>query len=121
MNKYSSLFLGLIIVLLTACTQQKTFDKRGWQERADLGLYPKTNNMLKDLTTRHKLKGLSYSQLVDSIGPPEGFSETKPNTAYYNIVTDYGRDIDPVYIKNLIITLNADSVVSSFGIEEIKH
>jgi hypothetical protein len=117
----SSFFLVLITLLLFACTQHKTFDKRGWQERGDLGLYPNRSAMLKALTSHYRLKGLSYKQLVDSLGESEGFSDTKANTAYYNIVTDYGKDIDPVYVKNLIITLDADSVVSSVGIEEIKH
>ena len=121
MNKSSFFFLLVVILLLSACTQQKPFDKRKWQERGDLGLYPNRNSMLKDLTTHHRLKGISYKQLIDLLGEPEGFSETKPITAYYNIVTDYGMNIDPVYLKNLIINLNADSVVSSYGIEEIKH
>lgn len=122
MNKI--LFFFLLVTemqLLNACTQHKTFDKTGWQQRGDLDTHPNRNAMLKDLTTHHTLKGLSYRHLVDLLGEPEGFSDVKKNTAYYNIVTDYAKDIDPVYIKNLIINLNADSIVTGFGIEQIKH
>jgi hypothetical protein len=51
----------------------------------DLGIYPNRDAMLKDLTTHHKLKGLSYKQLVETIGEPEGFTNTKANAVYYNI------------------------------------
>jgi hypothetical protein len=77
--------------------------------------------MLKDLMNHHQLKGLTYKQLVDLIGEPEKYSDEEPNTATYNIVTDYGRDIDPVYIKNLEVKISSDSIVTDANINEIKH
>ena len=36
----------------------------------------------------------------------------------YNIITDYGSDIDPVYIKNLTFYLNRDAVVAGYEVKE---
>ena len=69
----------------------------------------------------HQLKGLTYKQLVELLGEPEEYSDTEPNTAYYNVDTDYRHDIDPVYIKNPKVKLNGDSIVTDVNIDEIKH
>lgn len=108
-------------MLLSVCTPQKTFNITEWQAKGDLETYPNRKAMLNDLITHYQLKGLSYKQLIDLIGKPEDYADSKPNTLYYLIVIDYGRDIDPVYIKHLVITLGADSIVTGFKIEEIRH
>jgi hypothetical protein len=77
--------------------------------------------MLNDLMNHHQLKGLSYKQFIELLGEPETYSDEQLNTATYNIVTDYGRDIDLVYIKNLEVKFSADSVVTDVKINEIKH
>ncbi|WP_298393071.1 hypothetical protein [Flavobacterium sp.] len=76
--------------------------------------------MINDLTLNHKLIGLSKIELVELLGEPENYSNVEPNSIYYNIVTDYGFDIDPVYIKNLKIEFNQSNQVKSFKIEETK-
>lgn len=113
----------LIISLLSilSCKQDQKFDKAAWSEKGDLGIFPNRNKMLNDLMKNHQLKGLTHKQLVELLGEPEEYSDTEPNTAYYNVVTDYGRDIDPVCTKNLKIKLNGDSIVTDVNIYEIKH
>jgi hypothetical protein len=113
--------ITIITLFFSTCNQDQKFDKASWQQQGDLGIYPNREKMLKDLMNHHQLKGLTYKQLVDLIGEPEKYSDEEPNTATYNIVTDYGRDIDPVYIKNLEVKISSDSIVTDANINEIKH
>ena len=94
-------FLFIAITLLFySCQVNEKFDKNEWQIE-ETGFYPNRSKMLNDLLKNHQLRGLSYKQLIDSLGNPENYSDAEPNTVYYNIVTEYGQ-IDPVYIKYLI-------------------
>ncbi len=118
--------LRLILIMITAlsivsCNKNKKFDKVAWKEKGDLDSYPNRDNMLNDLIKNYPLKGLSYKQLINLLGEPEKYSDAKPNVLYYNVVIDYGHDIDPVYIKDLKIKLNSDSVATDININEIKH
>ena len=67
------------------------------------------------------MKGISYVQLIKLLGEPEEYSKADSNILYYNIVTEYRYNIDPIYIKNLEIKLSTDSIVTSISINEIKH
>lgn len=77
--------------------------------------------MLKDLMNNHGLKGLNYTQLIDLLGEPDKYSDEEPSTVTYNIVSDYGRDIDPIFLKNLEVKFSSDSIVTDLNINEIKH
>ena len=116
--KFLSIFL--LFLLLTACNWNKKFDKTLWINRSDIGTHPYRNRMYKDLLANHKLKGISYKNLVDLIGEPEKEYSDEPNEIYYEILTDYGFDIDPVKTKTLIFRLNSDSTIIDFKIEEWK-
>lgn len=104
---------------LVACNGSIKFEKAGWIEKGDLGLYPKREKMLYDLTTNYKLKGLSYKQLIDLIGQPEK-NAMGSNSIYYNISVDYGHDIDPIYIKTFVVEFNNDTV-KQYKINEWKE
>lgn len=112
--------LGLFFVLLS-CKKDMKFEKSGWNQKGDLNSYPNRENMLEDLTKNHSLKGIPYLKLIDLLGLPENYSDEEFNTMTYNIVTEYGYNIEPVYIKNLEIKLAKDSVVEKFEIVEIKN
>lgn len=88
------------------------FDKSGWNDYSD-GIYLYREQMLNDLIENHKLKGLTYHQLVDLLGKPDGYDET----VYYEVVVEYGSNIDPVYVKSLLFDLQ-DSVVSRYEVKE---
>lgn len=107
-------------MLLFACTQRMDFDKEKWKEKDDL-VYKYRDAMLQDLTTNYKLVGLSYNQLTDLLGNPESYTNTNSKEVYYLVVEDYGWDIDPVYLKHLVFTINQDSVVINFKIKEHKN
>jgi len=57
-----TVILGFILVLF-ACNNIK-FEKTGWVYQGDVGMYPNREKMLKDLTENHKLKGLTYRELI---------------------------------------------------------
>ena len=84
-------------------------------------MYPQRERMLRDIINKHQLKGLKYKQMIELLGEPENYTDEEVNTETYNIVVDYGRDIDPVYIKHLEVKFNSDSIVTDVYIKEIKH
>ena len=110
----------LVSIFLTSCNSNEKFDKTKWQEQGDLRIYTHRKSMLKDLTKNYKLTGLSYRQLVNIIGEPENYSDKENDIVYYEIETDYGFDIDPVYTKSLQLKLTKDSIVDSYSIKEWK-
>jgi hypothetical protein len=118
--KLTFILLNLCFILFS-CKNDIKFEKNGWNQKGNLNSYPNRESMLKDLTENHKLKGIAYPKLIDLLGLPENYSDEKFNTMTYNIVTEYGNDIDPVYIKNLEIKLAKDSIVENYKVVEIKH
>ncbi|MGL4629844.1 MAG: hypothetical protein ACRCVT_01465 [Leadbetterella sp.] len=115
------LIISTLFFLLTSCKEKIPFDKVGWIVKDDLGLYPNREKMVDNLTKNQKLKGLTYRQLIKKIGEPDKISTSSNNTIYYNIVTNYGYDIDPVISKSLEFRFDKDSVITAFKINEIKH
>jgi len=110
----------LLFLILTACERDRKFDKTIWLKQSDVHQYPYRNSMCEDLVKNHKLRGLSYKQLVNLIGEPEKSIIDEPNSIYYEILTEYGSDIDPIKTKTLIFKLNSDSTILDFKIEEWK-
>ncbi len=111
---------GLLVLILFSCNKKEIkFDKSKWNEQTD-PLFPSTYRlkMLNDLTSNYKLVGLKYSQLIGLLGVPDNQDKI---TSSYNIVLDYGGDIDPVYIKELDFIFSKDSVITSFKVHEWKR
>ncbi len=109
--------ISCFFFLFTACQNKIAFDKTGWIKQDDLKMYPNRINMLDDLIRHHKLIGLTYRQLIDSIGEPEENINGGSLTIYYNIITDYKHDIDPVYSQTLQFAFDKDSIVKSFRLD----
>ncbi|MBO9681468.1 MAG: hypothetical protein J7502_02140 [Flavisolibacter sp.] len=75
--------------------------------------------MIDDLVQNYQLRGKTYHQLVELLGPPQSkFDSTL--RVYYNIDVDYGSDIDPVYMKILSIEFNKDTIVRNYEVQEWK-
>jgi hypothetical protein len=58
------IILTLTIGLLVEACKFNAFDKTGFAVGGDLGSYPNRDRMLYDLIKNHKLKGLTYKQLI---------------------------------------------------------
>jgi hypothetical protein len=114
------LFLLSCIILFASCgdkTFKRKFNKSAWGKKEDWD-YPGRVAMVDDLVKHHKIKGLFYKQLVDSIGEPANWADS--TVMAYELVTDFGSDIDPIYTKTLIIYLSKDSMAIGFKIIESK-
>ncbi|RZL09136.1 MAG: hypothetical protein EOO89_21955 [Pedobacter sp.] len=118
MMKSFRIFLASIFLL--SCNIEARFDKVKWHQPGDLGIYPHRKSMLKDLTRNYRLTGLSYRQLIDLLGKPDRYNAKESELVEYNIETEYGNDIDPVYVKSLELKLTQDSTVESFIVKEWK-
>jgi hypothetical protein len=119
MRKAKLIVILSFILLSFACSNIK-FEKTGWMDQSDVGIYPNRDKMLNDLTQNNKLKGLTYRELIAKIGPDENYKQGYDTCIFYSIVTDYGWDIDPVYTKDLVFKLNKDSIVVDYEIKEWK-
>jgi hypothetical protein len=113
---------ALLVFSCQSASDKLKFDKGRWTEfnDSDGGEYPYRNKMLNDLVSNHKLKGLTYKQLVDSLGAPT-YSEASNGTVSYEITSEFDSDIDPTHGKNFDLFLGADSTVISYKISEWKH
>lgn len=110
-----NLCLCVILFLLTGCNSK--FDRQKWMIQEDVEYYPYRKSMVNDLMKNHHFQGLSYWQLTDSLGKPDG--NYSPNEISYLIDIKYDM-IDPVYFKNLVFRFNKDSVVTGCEVKEWK-
>ncbi len=110
-----------ICFLVISCKNTIPFNKTGWNIQGDLGWYPNRDKMLEDLLKNQKLIGLTYKQLIEKIGEPETYQDGDKNSIYFDIITDYGHEIDPVYFKTLEFKFNKDSIITSFKVKEINN
>ncbi len=99
--------------------KQENFNKKDWSFQGDaIFAPPHRKAMLLDLTQNHKLVGLKYSELIDLLGRP---NFTDSNSVGYEIIIDYGNDIDPVYTKDLYFSFGNDSIVTAWNIRVWKN
>lgn len=123
MNSWTFHLLSFMLLLalwsmLNGCSKQETkFDRHQWLVTGDIGIFPYREQMVDDLVKHHQLKGLTYTQLLDSLGEPSNYREPD-GTLRYLIVEDFESDIDPVHGKTLDLTLGLDSVVTSYKISK---
>jgi len=100
--------------------KEKEFDKSKWNERFD-GFYEYRDNMVQDLMDNHLTKGMDLNEVIELIGAPGNYQNEKPNEITYEIMVDYGWNIDPMEGKELYIEYDKDSIVTDFRLEHWKH
>ena len=105
----------LLIVACNSIGVNEKFDKSKWTTKDDMN-YPMREAILNDLVTNHKLRGLTYKQLIDSLGEPANYGDSK-DSIYYDIVVNYGY-LDPKSGKYLVLHLSKDSVITGFKVVE---
>ncbi|HTK21590.1 MAG TPA: hypothetical protein VL442_18855 [Mucilaginibacter sp.] len=115
----SAIFYTLLVCCNVADINNRKFEKAKWDSVEDLRSYPYREDMLKDLITHHKIKGLTRKQLIDSIGEPENY-ENPGDSIYYDIVVNYGY-LDPKSGTYLAIGFNKDSIATGFKVVEWKN
>lgn len=108
----------LFILFFSSCSfNQEKYNKQKWNLKDDVGYYSYRDPMLKDLLKNHKIKGLNITELETLFGKIEIDSLNKKEILF-NIVVDFGWDIDPVYTKDLIIILDKNSIAKDYKIIE---
>lgn len=112
--------LILLSLLVVSCSKKEIkFNKTGWNKGAD-HVYEYRELMVNDLAQNHLRKGMCYQELVDLLGKPGQPYFKKGFQLSYQIMEDYGWDIDPVETKTLIFDMTSDSLVKDFRIEHWK-
>lgn len=111
----------IAIFFLTSCNnQQMEFDKEKWNERDDI-FYANREKMVIDLMENHLKKGMTYKEVLYLLGSSENYQNDPPNTIGYEIMVDYGWNIDPQKGKTLYIEFTNESIVKDIKLEEWKH
>tara|TARA_Y100000034_G_scaffold132010_1_gene194011 strand:+ start:4947 stop:5345 length:399 start_codon:yes stop_codon:yes gene_type:complete len=110
-----------ILFLLTSCgVKQMEFEKSKWNERFD-GFYEYRENMVQDLMENHLEKGMEFKRVIELLGEPGNYQNKKENEITYEIMVDYGWNIDPMEGKELYIEFDKDSTVTNFKLKHWKH
>ncbi len=110
-----------ILFLLTSCgVKQMEFEKYKWNERFD-GFYEYRENMVQDLMENHLEKGMEFKRVIELLGEPGNYQNKKENEITYEIMVDYGWNIDPMEGKELYIEFDKDSTVTNFKLKHWKH
>ncbi|MEZ4788430.1 MAG: hypothetical protein R2811_00245 [Flavobacteriales bacterium] len=110
---------------LTGCDQSKPFEKDDWKKKIDWD-YPSRNAMVQDLLDNHELTGLSTRSVTDLLGEEdhvdlvERSNTNGRNYMTYQVLLDFGWDIDPVHTKYLVLDFNADSIITKAELLEWK-
>ncbi len=105
---------------LISCRQNEiTFDKELWALSID-GFYEHREKMITDLLENRLSNGMTYQSVIDLLGKPANFANLDSNTIGYEVLVDYGWDIDPVETKTLLIIFSSDSTISHFKLNHWK-
>ena len=114
---YRLIGISVLLLFLSYCgVKEKKFNKTTWNERDDI-FYLNRESMVNDLMKNHLRKGMTYNDLIELIGNPENYANMERNTIGYEILVDYGWDIDPVEGKTLFIRLSNDSIIVDYYLE----
>ena len=75
--------------------------------------------MVKDLLDNHKLTGRTKRSIIDLLGEADLIDSVEGNVSY-QVLLDFGWDIDPVHTKYLVFQFDEDSVVTRAELLEWK-
>ena len=93
---------------------KKKFNSTLWKESYDVNRGfgdSELKAMAEDLVISHKLIGLTYKQMLDSLGEPEN----DPTSTRYTLEENYDT-IDPVSGSYLQIDFNKNSIITKTAI-----
>lgn len=115
------MFLVYLTFTLAACGQTAMkFDKAKWSVREDI-FYAYRERMTDDLMKNYLKKGMTYREVVELLGSADDFQSGPSGSLAYEIMVDYGWNIDPQKGKTLYINLAEDSTVKNWRLEKWRH
>lgn len=119
--------LLVLSICLTGCDRAVPFEKSGWQKKFD-GDYPNRDAMVQDLLDNHTtLVGLTTRSMTDLLGEEDRVDLVgKPKAEgrkymTYQVLEEFGWNIDPVHTKYLVLEYNEDSIVTKVDLLEWKQ
>jgi len=104
--------LFFCILIFVSCNLK--FEKEKWNTKSDI-FYDYREKMVKDLMKNHLKKGMTYNEVIELLGTDE---ISQNNTISYEIMVDFGWNIDPQRGKILYIEFTNDSIVKEFWLEK---
>jgi hypothetical protein len=108
------LIFAAIVTLFTACHRNDNFTTEKWKSGDGLQ-FPLRNEILDDLIKTHPLKGMTYKQVQHLLSYPDGRDSV---SFYYQIIETYNNLGKRKYIKNLVLYMKKDSVITGFKVVE---
>jgi hypothetical protein len=110
------LIFSVLFIAFTACHRNDNFTTEKWKSGDGLQ-FPLRNEILDDLVKTHQLKGLTYKQVQHLLNYPDGRDSV---SFYYQIIETYNNSGKRKYIKNLVLYMGKDSIITRFTIFEKK-
>lgn len=107
--------IGLGLMVLMAGCGNKKFDRQSWSYGDGLD-YPLRDDIVDDLMANHHIKGLTYRQVIDSLGSPQRRDSLKFTYQVIDNSFNYNAKKKDIRKKNLIVYFGKDSVVTRFEI-----
>ena len=98
-----------LFIIVSSCANSKKFDRQKWSYGDGLN-YPLRDNIVNDLLKTHQLKGMTYRQVIDTLGGPQRRDTLQLSYQIIDNSSEYSRK-KPIHKKNLILYFNKDSVV----------
>jgi hypothetical protein len=112
---FQILIISILFLGLAGCHQKQKFSREKWAYGDGLS-FPQRDDVVDDLLKNHHLKGLTYRQLVDTLGEAQGKDSLQ--LSYEILDTRYTRHSGSSEVKNLIIYFSKDSVVVKADIDD---
>ena len=113
--KWFFIICAFIVLGISSCKNQRPFNGREWNDGDGID-FPKRYMMVDDLLATHKLKGMTYKQVILLLKYPQRNSHT--DRSFYYDITLKMDGIDTAYFKGLLFKLNADSIVTDVQVFE---
>ena len=115
------ILISSTLILLTSCgVKEMEFDKSKWSKRFD-GFYEYRENIVQDLMKSHLEKGMELKKVIELLGEPDNSQNRRDNEVIYEIMVDYGWNIDPMEEKELYIEFDKDSIIIDYRVEHWEH
>jgi len=98
-----------LFITVSSCSNSSKFDRQKWSYGDGLN-YPLRNEIVDDLLKTHQFKGMTYEQVIDTLGGPQNRDTLQLSYQIIDNSSEYNRK-KPIHKKNLILYFNKDSVV----------
>ncbi len=95
------------------------FEKSKWNKSLD-GFYEYRENMIQDVMENRLKKGMKLNKVIELLGEPRNY-QNKNNHEIYEIMVNYGLNIDPMEGKELHIEFDKDSTIIDYKLKYWKN